>query len=84
MAGKGQFPPRRENTHGSAVRRIVRRQDEHGFGQVELAGNLLHLRVRKACRLKDNGQRIAGQTVGGKDIIDGILARHFGTPLIGN
>ncbi len=64
MAGERQFPPRRENTQPRAVGRVVGRQDEHRFRQVELAGDLLHAFVREPFRIEHHRQRIAGQSVG--------------------
>src|SRR5205823_14706055 len=37
------------------------RKDERGFGEIELACDLLHLMIRKALRLGQHGQRIPAE-----------------------
>jgi hypothetical protein len=79
VAGKRQLAAGRENAQAVVGHRVAARQDEHGLRQVELARNRLHLRRVEAIGVKHHGQRIAGQTLGGENIIDRKSARHGGT-----
>jgi hypothetical protein len=68
MAGERQFGARRENANLRGVRRILRRQHEGGLGEVELAGDGLHLRAGQRRCVGNDGQRIAAEFAVGKDV----------------
>ncbi len=66
MAGKGKFGTRGEDAHPRVVTRVVRRQDEGGFRQVELGGNGLHLRRVQSLRVREHGERVAAELAVGE------------------
>ncbi len=68
MAGKRQFPRRRENAQPRAVRRRLRRQHEHRLGMIELAGDRLHRSRIEAVGVEHDRQRIAGKTPVGEHV----------------
>src|SRR3712207_8139655 len=56
-AGEGKFVLRRKDAQRCAMARIVRRQDEHGLGQVELLGDLLHALAVEPLRIEHDRKR---------------------------
>ena len=59
VPGKRQLHARREDAHRRGVPLVVRLGDEHRFGEVELAGDRLHLVVEQAVAVAHHGERIA-------------------------
>src|SRR5271170_712464 len=76
MAGEGQLAPRRENAQARRIDRVVRLEDEHRLGEIELASDRLHALVVKALAIEHDGQRIAGERRLGKDIERIVFAAH--------
>ncbi len=76
VAGEGQFMGGGEDAHAGAVRRVARRQQEDGLGEVELPRDLLHGRIVQPLRIQHHGQRIAAEGAGGEHIERDKAARH--------
>ena len=57
MARKRHLSARRENTHASGARGMVRRQYKRCLSKIELVGDGLHLSVRKAARIGNHRPR---------------------------
>src|SRR5215213_7195696 len=76
MAGEGQLAAGREDAQAGAVPRLVRRQHEHGLGQVELAGNFLHRRRVKPFGIEHHGERVAGERSGREHVEGDEAAGH--------
>jgi hypothetical protein len=55
------------------VGRVVRRKDEHGLRQVELARDRLHLLRIEPARIRNHRQRIAAEDPVGEDV-GGVVA----------
>ena len=47
---------------------VVRRQDEDGLGEVELAGDLLHRPVRQGRGVREHGELVPGERTVGEDV----------------
>jgi hypothetical protein len=67
MSGKGQFGVLPEDAHPRVAARGGG-QNEGGLGMIELARDVLHLRVGDAGGVEEHRQRISFQRVLGKDI----------------
>src|ERR1700720_315110 len=65
-----ELRPRCEDAHPTRARRIVLRQDEGRFAEIEFAGNLLHALGRNAGRLRQNRQLIAAERCRTENIDD--------------
>ena len=68
VAGEGQFPPGRKDADRGGIGGIVRRENEDGFGQVELARDRLHAGVGEAVGVQYDRQRIAGKSRVGEHV----------------
>src|SRR6516162_7058264 len=68
MAGEWQFGARREDANLRGVRWLARRQYKSGLGQIELAGDRLHLRAGQRRCIGKNGERIAAEFAVGEDV----------------
>jgi hypothetical protein len=68
MPGERQFGARREDAHLRRVRTILRRQHEGSLGEVELAGDRLHLRAGQCRCVGNDRKRIAAEFAVGKDV----------------
>ena len=71
MAGERHLAARVEDPHLRGVRRVLRRQDEGGFREVEFGGDGLHLPGRQALGVEDDRQRIAQELRAGEHV-DGL------------
>src|SRR6185295_7562173 len=49
-----ELRPRREDAHPTRVRRVVLRQDESRFTEIEFASNLLHALARNTSGVRQN------------------------------
>src|SRR6202048_5098324 len=58
MPREVELRPRCEDAHPTRVRRIVLRQDEGRFAEIEFTSNLLHALGRNAGRVRQNRQLI--------------------------
>src|SRR5205085_1920779 len=76
MTGKGDFSARSKNSDVTRVAGFCRK-DEGGLGEVELAGDLLHLMIRMTVRLGQYGQRITAEPRLGKHITDVVSIFHY-------
>src|SRR2546429_2358617 len=65
-----ELSPRCEDAHPTRVRRILLRQDEGRFAEIEFAGNLLHALGRNAGRLRQNRELIAAERCRTENIDD--------------
>jgi len=75
MAGEGEFFAGGEDAGADAAGLLdggVAREEEDGFGQVSLAGDLLHVPGRKAARVGKDGEGIAFEGALGEDIDEGV------------
>src|SRR5207245_4106008 len=61
MSRKVELHPRCEDAHSTRVRRIVLRQDEGRFAEIEFTSNPLHALGRNAGRVKQNRQLITAE-----------------------
>src|ERR1700731_4132458 len=61
MPRKVQLRPRCEDAHPTRVRRILPRQDEGRFTEIEFTSNLLHALGRNAGRVRQNRQLITAK-----------------------
>jgi hypothetical protein len=68
VAGEGQLVGRGENAHPRRIGRIGGRQHEGGFAEVELPRQRLHVGVRQAARVGEDGQRIAAEAGVGEHV----------------
>src|SRR5438045_3168533 len=59
-----------EDAHPTRVRRILLRQDEGRFAEIEFAGNLLHALGRNAGRVRQNRELIAAERCRTENIDD--------------
>ncbi|MCY1382777.1 hypothetical protein D9M69_708340 [compost metagenome] len=55
MTGKRNFHGRREDPHARRIGRVLWRQHEGDFGIAEFGGDVLHLRVREAACVGNDG-----------------------------
>src|SRR6202041_2559727 len=70
MPRKVELRPRCENAYPTRVRRIVLRQDECCFGEIEFASNLLHAFGRNAGRVGQNRELITAERCRTENIDD--------------
>src|SRR4029077_12726919 len=70
MSRKVELHPRGEDAHSHRVRRIVLRQDEGRFTEIEFTSNLLHALGRNAGRVRQNRQLITAKRCRTEDIDD--------------
>src|SRR5215468_228922 len=70
MSRKVELHPRCEDANSTRVRRIVLRQDEGRFAEIEFTGNLLHALGRNAGRVRQNRQLIAAERCRTENIDD--------------
>ena len=84
MAGEGHLGRAMEDAHARIVGGIVRRQDEGRLAIVHLGGKRLHLRIRQAARIGEDGERIAAELAVGEDV-DGLVRKswHGGPKVLG-
>jgi hypothetical protein len=68
MSRKWHLSARRENTHASGARRIVRRQYKRCLSKIELVRDGLHLSVRKAARIGNHRRRVAAELPISEDV----------------
>src|SRR5215472_4939780 len=61
MSRKVELHPRCEDAHSTRVRRIVLRQDEGRFAEIEFTSNLLHALGRNTGRVRQNRQLITAE-----------------------
>src|SRR5579863_6870540 len=61
MPRKVELRPRCEDANPTRVRRIVLRQDESRFAEVEFTSNLLHALGRNASRARQNRELITAE-----------------------
>jgi hypothetical protein len=81
VAGEGEFGPRREDPDFGGIRCLLRRQHKRRFGQVELAGDRLHLRRRKPVAIQYDREGISAEPALGKDVDGQELKLHLiGSP----
>ena len=79
MAGERHLRPRREDAHLRGVRRVLRRQHEGGLGEIELAGDRLHLRRGQSAPVEHHGKRIAAERPVGEHVDGHEIQSHGGT-----
>src|SRR5438094_4065426 len=70
MPREVELRPRCEDAHPTRVRRIVLRQDEGGFAEIEFASNLLHALGRNAGRVRQNRELITAERCRTENIND--------------
>src|SRR5262245_10235289 len=70
VSRKIELHPRCKDAHPKVVCRIVLRQDESRFAEVEFASNLLHALGRNAGRVRQNPQLITAERCRAEDIDD--------------
>src|SRR5215467_11398722 len=70
MSRKVELHPRCEDANSTRVRRIVLRQNEGRFAEVEFTGNLLHALGRNPNRVWQDRQLIAAERRRAEDIDD--------------
>ena len=68
VAGEGELGHGCEDADARGVSRVLGRQDEGLLGIVELARDRLHLLVRQAACVKDDGERVAAEGPVGEDV----------------
>src|SRR5579863_2285390 len=68
MPRKVELRPRCEDAQPARVRRIVLRQDESRFAEIEFASNLLHALGRNAARVRQNRQLITAERCRTEDV----------------
>ena len=68
VAGEGELGHGGEDADARGVGRVLGRQDEGLLGVVELARDRLHLLVRQAARVEDDGERVAAEGPVGEDV----------------
>src|SRR6202047_3605904 len=76
MPREVELRPRCEDAHPTRVRRIVLRQDEGGFAEIEFTSNLLHALGRNAGRVRQNRELITAERVRTEKIDVGKGALH--------
>src|SRR5580765_330911 len=70
MSRKIELHPRCKDAHPKVVCRIVLRQDESRFAEIEFASNLLHALGRNAGRVRQNRQLITAERCRTENIDD--------------
>ena len=79
MAGERHLGLWREDANAGAVGGVLGRQDEGRLGQVELAGDGLHLGVGQAGGVGEHRQGVAAEAAVGEDVDgDEVVAGHGG------
>ena len=76
VAGERELARRREDADAGPVAGLVRRQHEHGLGQIELASDRLHGGGVEPGGLQHDGERIAGEAAIGEHIEGGEASPH--------
>ena len=76
MARELKLRERRKNADIGGVGRKARGQHEHGFRDIELAGDGLHLLRREPARIEDDGEGISAEGPGGEHVPDRISPFH--------
>jgi hypothetical protein len=66
MAGKGQLRGGREDAQVRPMRRILRRQNENGLGEIEFARDRLHRVALEPFAVQDDGEWIAVKAAAGE------------------
>src|SRR6202167_4720476 len=80
MPREVELRPRCEDAHPTRVRRIVLRQDEGRFTEIEFASNLLHALGRNAGRIREPRGLITGEGCRTENIGDVKCVLHELTP----
>src|SRR5258708_6334309 len=70
MPREVELPPRCEDAHPTCVRRIVLRQDEGRFAEIEFASNLLHALGRNTSGVRQNRELITAERCRTENIDD--------------
>jgi hypothetical protein len=70
MSRKIELHPRCKDAHPTRVRRILLRQDESRFAEIEFASNLLHALCGNAGRVRQNRQLITAERCRTENIYD--------------
>src|SRR5579864_9180124 len=70
MPREVELYPRCEDAHSTRVRRIVLRQDEGRFAEIEFTSNILHPLGRNAGRVRQNRQLITAERCRTENIDD--------------
>src|SRR5580765_2036424 len=65
-----ELRPRCEDAHPTGVRRILLRQDEGRFAEIEFASDLLHALGRNARRVRENRELITAERCRTENIDD--------------
>jgi hypothetical protein len=78
MAGKWYLIAGREDSDLGGMGRVLRRQHEGRFREIELGGDCLHLPARQAFRVEDNAERIARKLRAGEDVDGDEVQFHLG------
>src|SRR6201984_3189663 len=76
MSRKVELRPRCEDANPLRVRRIVVRQDECRFAEIEFASNLLHALGRNAGRIRQNRELITAERCRTENIDDVEFVLH--------
>jgi hypothetical protein len=79
VAGERHLRPRREDAHLRGVRRVFRRQHEGCLGEIELAGDRLHLSRCQPAPVEHHGERIAAERPVGEHVDGDKSQSHGGT-----
>src|SRR6185369_1494163 len=82
VAGEVKLRARREDTHPGAASGGFVWKDEGSLGEIELASDRLHLGGGQAPRVRQDGQRIAGERRRGEDV-DNVEEPAHRSPLSG-
>jgi len=68
MPGKRQLRDGVENAQARSMRRVPRRQDKDGLGEIEFAGDCVHRVGIEPVGFQDDRERVAGKAPGGEHI----------------
>ena len=82
MPGEGQFAARGEDAQRRRIHGVARRDDEHRFGKIELARDLLHARVVEAVGVEHHRERVAGERRIGEDVERVVVSAHGGSSAV--
>jgi len=75
VAGEGDLLGAGEDSDLGGAGGVFQRQDEGGFGVVELGRHLQHLRIAHPARVQDHGKRVAAETRLGEDVDRNVVER---------
>src|SRR5205085_2303957 len=78
MTRERQLPAGREDAQARPVVSILRREDEHRLGEVELARDRLHGGGVEPFRIEHDGERVAGERPAREDVEGREAAGHAG------